>query len=64
MTWRVSSCGMWICRESGRRSGSAASAQDTETFYAFTSFTSPTTIYRLRPGDGQEHDLQAAEGGL
>ena len=44
----------------GTIGGISAKRRSTEAFYAFTSFTYPTTIYRLDPGHRAEHRLQAA----
>ena len=41
------SCARSTCRESALHQVLAAGVRSTETFYSFTSFTVPTTIYRL-----------------
>ena len=41
------------CPASARRAASAANAADTETFYSFTSFTVPGTIYRYDLSTGK-----------
>ena len=42
----------------------AANAHDTETFYSFTSFTMPGTIYRYDLAPGCEHRVPRAQGGF
>ena len=44
----------------GTAGGFGGKRKDTETFYSFTSFTSPTTDLSLRSAGGQEHRLPPA----
>ena len=52
------------CPASARRAASAASGTQTETFYSYTSYTVPTTIYRYDIPTGTEHGLPSAPGRL
>ena len=46
----------------GTASGFGGKREDKETFYSFTSFTAPTTIYRYDVATARIHRLQEAEG--
>ena len=48
----------------GTASGFGGKRKDTETFYAFTSFTTPTTIYRYDLTTGKSFDVSRAESGF
>ena len=48
----------------GTASGFGGKRKDKETFYSFTSFVSPTTIYRYDPEAGQEFSVPEAQGGF
>ena len=45
------------CPASARSTGFTGKRRDTETFYSFTSFTEPPTIYRYDFKSGQKHAL-------
>ena len=45
----------------GTAAGFGGKRKDKETFYSFTSFTTPATIYRYDVASGQEHGLAAAQ---
>ena len=52
------------CPGIGTVAGFGGKRTDTETFYSFTSFTTPPRIYRYDVTTGAEHALPRAEGGL